>query len=405
MRRTTFLRRACAMFLAIAPFALVNAHQVRAQTKEPIIVGGTLGLTGPFAGPSAEYKFVYDYWQAEVNASGGLLGRPIKLLIYNDEGVPTTAQSLYQRLLDEDKVDLVLAPFTTFVGGAILPIVMSHKMVLFNGGFVGINLFDAAGGWMFGTYTHQEPDYTRGLFEMIDKLPASEKPSKIAILTAQNPFPIIVRDGYHGVGGALKFAEDRHMAVVMNEEYPSNTADFTGLLQRVKQSGADMLLALTTPNDGLSIVRTAYQVALKPKIICACGSEISTLPAFAKLGAAANGIISTTIASSKDNYPGYRKLAAMMRTHGYVDIPTYATVAYSILQVLEQAVRQSGTLDQAKLREYMLHHDFETANGKLHFGATGTPAYSQLNTQWQGTHNVMIWPPDRATGKVEIPIP
>ena len=393
------------MLAAVATCALVNTHEARGQTKEPIVIGGTLGLTGPFAGPSSEYKFVYDYWQTQVNAAGGLLGRSVKLLIYNDEGVPTTAQSLYQRLLDQDKVDLVLAPFTTFVGGAIVPIVMSHKMLLFNGGFVGINLFDAAGGSMFGTYTHQEPDYTRGLFEMIDKLPASEKPTKVAILTSQNPFPIIVRDGYKGVGGALNFAQARHMKIVLNEEYPPSTADFTGLLERVKQSGADMLLALTTPNDGLAIVRTAYQVGVKPKIICACGAEISTLPAFAKLGSAANGIISTTISSSKDNYPGYSKLAAMMRSHGYVDIPTYATVAYSILQVLEQAVRQSGTLDQAKLREYILHHDFETANGKLHFGPTGVPAYSQLNTQWQGTHNVMIWPPNRATGKVEIPIP
>ena len=97
----------------------------------------------------------------------------------------------------------MLAPYTTFVGGAIVPIVMSHKKVLFNGGFVGINIFKNAKGWIVGSYNYQEPDYTRGVFELIKSLPPDKRPKRAAIFTAQNPFTVVVRAGVGGVGGAL----------------------------------------------------------------------------------------------------------------------------------------------------------------------------------------------------------
>src|SRR5579875_3030371 len=75
---------------------------------QPIVIGGTLGLTGAYAGPSADYKATYDYWLQQVNSHGGLLGHPVKMIIYDDESNPATAQSLYQRLIHQDKVNLLL---------------------------------------------------------------------------------------------------------------------------------------------------------------------------------------------------------------------------------------------------------------------------------------------------------
>src|SRR5262245_15152355 len=236
-----------------------------AQQKE-IVIGGTLGLTGAYAEPSTDYKAVYDLWLERINKKGGLLGRPVKMNIYNDESTPTVAQSLYNRLLDQDKVDLVLAPYTTFVGGAIVPIVMSHKKVLFNGGFVGINIFKNNKGWIVGSYTYQEPDYTRGVFELIKSLPENQKPKRAAILTSQNPFTIVVRAGIGGVGGALNYAKDAGVSVVVDEQYPPNTTDFTALVQKAKAANADVLLILGLPNDTLQVARTAQQQGFKPAI-------------------------------------------------------------------------------------------------------------------------------------------
>src|SRR5690348_16206679 len=131
--------------LATVLFVFFSGSAGIAQNA-PVVIGGTLGLTGSFAGPSVECKAVYDYWLADVNKRGGLLGRQVKMTVYNDEGTPTIAQGLFNRLIQQDHADLLLAPFSTFVGGAIVPIVLSHKKILFNGGFVGINIFGAAKG-------------------------------------------------------------------------------------------------------------------------------------------------------------------------------------------------------------------------------------------------------------------
>ena len=118
MRKLMITRRSATRALAASVLMLGGAALPAAAQQNPIVIGGTLGLTGAFAEPSTDYKAVYDLWLEQVNKKGGILGRPVKMIIYNDESNPTVAQALYNRLLDQDKVDLVLAPYTTFVGGA-----------------------------------------------------------------------------------------------------------------------------------------------------------------------------------------------------------------------------------------------------------------------------------------------
>lgn len=373
--------------------------------QQPIVIGGTLGLTGSFAEPSADYKVVYQRWLDEVNKKGGLLGRPVKMTIYNDEGTPTVAQSLYSRLLDQDQVDLVLAPFTTFIGGAIVPIVLSHQKLLFNGGFVGINIFKNAKGSIIGSYDYQEPDYTRGLFDLIKGLPADKRPKRLAIFTAQNPFPVVVRDGVRGVGGALNFAKAAGMSVVVNEQYPPSTTDFTSLVQKAKAANTDMLLELGLPNDSLQVARTVQQQGYKPLIFCTCGSQVTTLSAWPKLGSAAEGVIGTTISWPSQGYPGLSELAAAFKARGDDTLPTYAIVGYAILQVIEQAVDGAKTLDQAKLKAYVHSHEFKTAAGNFRYQDDGTPVFSQVVLQYIKGKNEVVWPKEAQTAAPVIPMP
>lgn len=386
---------ALAAFIALA----AGASPPASAQQNPIVIGGTLGLTGAFAEPSTDYKFVYDRWVDEVNKKGGLLGRPVKMVIYNDESTPTVAQALYNRLLDQDKVDIVLAPFTTFVGGAIVPIVMSHKKLLFNGGFVGINIFKNNKGSIIGTYTYQEPDYTRGLFEMIASLPAEQRPKRLAIFTAQNPFPVIVRAGVGGVGGALNFAKAAGINVVLDEQYPPNTTDFTGLVQKAKAANADMVLALSLPNDTLNIARTMHQQNYKPPVFCTCGSQMTTLSAWPKLGAAAEGAFGQTISWPTQGFQGLAELAQVFKTRGYDTLPSYAIVGYSILQVIEQAIAGAKTLDQEKLKAYIHSNEFKTAAGNIRFQDDGTPVYSQIFIQFINGKNQVVWPKQYQTAQ------
>lgn len=389
---------------AAMTIALSAVDKASAQQK-PIVIGGTLGLTGAFAEPSTDYKVVYDRWLEQVNKKGGLLGRPVKMAIYNDESTPTVAQSLYSRLLDQDQVDLVLAPYTTFIGGAIVPIVLSHQKLLFNGGFVGINIFKHAKGSIIGSYTYQEPDYTRGLFELIKGLAADTRPKRVAIFTAQNPFPVVVRDGVGGAGGALSFAKAAGMSVVLNEQYPPNTTDFTSLVQKAKAAKADMLLELGLPNDSLQVARAVQQQGYKPLIFCTCGSQVTTLSAWPKLGSAAEGVFGTTVSWPSQPYQGLAELADAFKARGHDTLPTYAIVGYAILQVLEQAVEGAKTLDQDKLKAYIHSHEFKTVAGNFQYQEDGTPVFSQVVLQYIKGKNEVAWPKEAQTATPIIPMP
>lgn len=391
MKSNIMSRRAlgAATLLAAAAFL---AGPAAAQTKDPIVIGGTLGLTGAYAEPSTDYKAVYDLWLEKVNKKGGLLGRPVKMIIYNDESTPTVAQSLYNRLLDQDKVDLVLAPYTTFVGGAVVPIVRSHNKVLFNGGFVGINIFNNAKGWIVGSYNYQEPDYTRGVFELIKSLPENERPKRAAIFTSQNPFTLVVRTGVDGKGGALNFAKEAGVEVVVDEQYPPNTTDFTGLVQKARAANADIILALSLPNDALQIARTVQQQGLKPAVFCTCGSQVTTLKGWAALGDAAERGFGTTIAWPTQPFAGIAELGEIFKKRGYATLPTYAIGGTAILEVLEQAVEGAKTLDQEKLKDYIQKTTFKTVGGDFKYQENGTPEYSQIILQYQKGKNEVVWP-------------
>lgn len=392
-------RAACWSLLALAAVAMPSF----AQDKKPVVIGGTLGLTGILSEASNDYKAVYDRWLEQVNKKGGLLGRPVKMVIYNDESTPTVAQSLYNRLLDQDGADLVLAPFSTFVGGAIVPIVQSHKKVLFNGGFVGLKIFKNANGYIIGTYTYQEPDYTRGLFALIKSLPQDQRPKRIAIFTLQNPFTLVVRDGYEGVGGALNFAKEAGIPVVVNEQYPPNTTDFNPLVQKAKTANADLVLQLGLLNDTLQVARTIQQQGYKPSMFCTCGSQVTTIAAWPKLESAAEGAFGSIPSWPTQNYPGLADLAAFFKARGQNTVPTYAIVAYAILQVIEQAVEGAKTLDQEKLKDYIHTHEFHTAAGNIKYQADGTPVYSQIVLQFMNGKNEVVWPEKERTAAPVIP--
>jgi branched-chain amino acid transport system substrate-binding protein len=377
---------------------------VQAADEKPVVVGGTLGLTGAFAGPSAEYKAVYDRWLDQVNKAGGLLGRPVKMTIYNDESTPTIAQSLYNRLIDQEHADLLLAPYTTVVGGAIVPIAMSHHMMLFNGGFVGINIFDNAKGWIVGTYTYQEPDYPRGIFELIKTLPEAQRPKRVAILTAQNPFTIVAREGFQGQGGALNFAKAAGMSVVVDEQYPPNTTDFTGLIQKAKAGNADLLIELGLPNDELQVARTVKQQDYKPAIFCICGSQMTTLPAWPKLGDAGEGVMGTTISWPNQPFPGLADLAAFFKARGYDALPSYGVVSQAILEVMTQAVNGAKTLDQEKLKTYIQSNTFHTVAGDIKYQPNGTPIYREVILQFLHGKNEVVWPAEYKTAVPIVPM-
>jgi branched-chain amino acid transport system substrate-binding protein len=374
-----------------------------APAGEPIRIGGTLGLTGPFAEPSAGYHAAYQFWAATINRSGGLLGRPVELVIYDDVSTPDTARSLYQRLVDQDDVDLLVAPYSTVIGEAVLPVAERNRMVLFNGGFVGVDLFRTS-DWMVGTLTSQEPDHTRGVFGMIDALPAARRPQRIGIATARNPFTLAIRDGADGTGGVRGFARRRGIDVVVDEEYVPGAADLGDIIAQAQTRDVDLFFALALPSDGAVLARAASSVGFAPDIYCACGAHVVGLPSWTQLGPAGDGIMSTAMAWHSDDYPALDDLYDHARWElGYPELSVELTSGFATMQVVQQAVEGVGEIDQVALRAYATGRSIDTVVGPLSFDEHGIPGYASIVVQDVGDHHEVVWPPERATAEPSIP--
>lgn len=371
---------------------------------EPIVVGGTLGLSGAYAESSAAYRAAYQYWVDNVNSEGGLLGREVELVIYDDESDPTTAQQLYQQLINEDGADLLLAPYSTQVGGAIVPITERAGKVLWNGGFVSQELH-ARNDLIVATYPYQEPQYSKPLFDYFQTLPADERPESLALVTAQNPFTLVARSGYDGTGGVLNYAEQAGIEVVFDERYDQNATDVTGLIQNAKAANPDVFIALSLPNDAALIARTVHQQNFRPDYYCTCGSQVTTLPTWPDLGEAGNNVMSTTTAWPTQDNPGLAELAEHLQAElDYQEMPAYGAVALAILQVMQQAVEGAGTLDQQEIRQSMAGETFDTAVGQVQYNPDGTVKFGALLVQFQDDHNEVIWPEEDATGQARVPL-
>jgi branched-chain amino acid transport system substrate-binding protein len=259
----------------------------------------------------------------------------------------------------------------------------------------------------FGSQPAEIELIASGFLKLIDSLPEDERPQRVGVLTEQNPFPLIVRDGLEGEAGVIGYAEERGMEVVFNEEYTADTTDFSSLIERARAADVEAFFAASLPVPGGLIARTIYDVGFEPMIYCACGSQITSLPYWPDLGPAGEGVMSTHMALPSDDYPGLVDLYEHLRDElGAEELSTYGPVAMAILQVLEQAVEATGSLDQNELYEYVTTTgEFETVNGPMRYNEHGIPDYNAVGVQVLDGTNVIVWPPERATGEAVIPIP
>lgn len=373
---------------------------------EPIVIGGTLGLTGAFSAASQGYEVAYNYWADEINAKGGLLGRPVEFKIFDDESTPATAAQLYQQLINEDGADLLIAPYTTGVGGAIVPITERAGKVVFNPGFLGQEI-QSNSKLLVSAWPYQEPQAADPFLDFLASLPQAERGSTIAITTGQHPFLLAAKNGVGDAEGVVAKAEAAGYEVVLNEEYAMTTTDFTGLAQKVKDSGADVFIALALVNDGVAIAQAVNNAGYAPDWYCSCGTQVTTQTVWPDLGAAGENVFATANVWVTQDYPGLTDtLDGMAEAFGTTPelIPGYAPVAYAALQVLQQAVDATQSLDDQTLRDYIAANSFDTIIGTFSYNEDGTiKGIAPVLLQYQADGNQVIWPADIATAEAVTP--
>ncbi len=365
---------------------------------KPIIIGATLSLTGKYGRTGEWYKMGYELWVDQINKKGGLLGRPVKLIIYDDQSDPTTAANLYEKLITVDKADLLLGPYSSAIVFAASSVTEKYHKVMVEGGGNALKIFSRGYRYIFLTLPGLAENITKGLFDFIASLPPDERPKTIAIINANDLFPKAI------ASGAINYAKKLGLEIVLHEEYPKEAKDLTPLLTKVKELNPDVLVGGTYFPDAVLIVKTLKQLNWRPKIVFLTVGP--AMPEFWEtLGQDANGIMGESWWEPTAPWKGVKEFVQAFREKYGKDPDYHAACAYAACQVIEAAVKAVGSLDQDKIAEWIRTHTIETIVGPLKYTEAGYPTLGPLLIQWQNGTRVIIMPKDAATGEAIYPLP
>jgi branched-chain amino acid transport system substrate-binding protein len=374
--------RACA---ALAVCALAFAGAAWAQSGEPIKIGFSMALTGGLAPNGKSALLAQKIWEEDINGKGGLLGRPVKLIYYDDKSSPAEVPSIYTKLLDIDKVDLIIGPYATAIIAPAMPIVIQRKKT-----FIGLLGLAVNSEFNYPNYfvmipsgPDAKPAFTKGFFDIA--LAQNPKPQTVAIVAADQEFSRNAADG------ARENAQKAKLKIVYDKTYPPSTTDFAPIVRAIQATNPDILNINSYPPDSVGMVRAINEIGFKPKMI---GGGMVGLQATAiktQLGPLLNGFTNYDfwLPVPKMQFPGVADLISRYQARagaeGVDPLGYYmAPWGYAQLQVLQQAVEGTKSLDDAKLGDYIRANTFKTVVGDVKFGAKGEWAESRvLQVQFQ----------------------
>ncbi len=370
--------------LALAAFAFTAATVPAARAAEPVKIGFSMALTGGLAAAGKAALIAMEIWKDDINAKGGLLGRPVEFVYYDDHTNPADVPGIYTKLLNVDKVDLVVSGYGTNLIAPAMPIIMRKNLV-----FMGLFGLAANEQFKYKNYFQIMPagpepklDWSRGFFEL-----AKEKGLKtVAIAGADAEFARNATDG------AKANAEKLGFKIVYHKSYPPSTTDYTPIMRAIMATNPDVVYVGSYPPDSAGMVRAANELGLKAKMFGGGMVGLQYAGLETKLGPTLNGIVNYDfwVPAPTLKFPGIeeflKKYQAKARDAGVDPLGYYLPpFAYAYLQVLGDAVNKVGSLDQKKISDYIRDNEHNTVVGKVKFGPNGEWATSRaLMVQFQG---------------------
>ncbi len=399
---------AVAAFVWIAP--------VRAQA--PITVGFGMALTGGLAPIGKAALLAMQIWEADVNAKGGLLGRPVKLIYYDDQSNPATIPGLYTKLLDVDKVDLIISGYATNMIAPAMPIIMQHNRTFLSLFGLAVNSeFKYPKYFSFTPTGGPEPKQSFAAGFFATAMAQDPKPQTLAMVGADAEFP------HNAMDGARVLAKQAGLKIVYDKTYPPSTTDYTPIVRAIQATNPDLVLVCSYPPDSVGMVRAAHEVGLKTRLFGGGMVGLQSTAIKVQLGPLLNGIVDYDFwlpwsrVSSEESKEFLKKYQAQAPAAGVDPLGYYLPpFAYSYLQVLQQAVDGAKSLDQDKLADYLRTHTFNTIVGDVKFGSNGEWAEPRVvEVQFRNVKandleqfrdpntEVILWPPALKTGEVMYP--
>jgi branched-chain amino acid transport system substrate-binding protein len=389
------MRAGLAALATLLVLALASGRADDRPNKE-VLVGGAISQTGRFAEPAGRQANAIKMWVEEVNGQGGLLGRKINLVLLDDKSDTQTAVKLYEKLITEDKVDLLLAPYSSAITEAVANINERYKMPFVAYGAASSPIWEKGRKYIFNIAAIAE-DYQKGSLHLAKQIGVN----RIAIIGEDSLFP-----RQSGIG-AKQWADKLGIQVVLQENYPQKQTDFTALLQKIKASGAEAIMSNSYFADAAAQLRQMRELNLNFKLF---SSTVGPgLPNFAEqLGSTAEYVLGF---SQWEPIPDVLKLPGMKEfiaeyQRRYREEPNYhAGGAYGALQVTEAALKKAGSFDNEKLRDALASIEVMTVYGRYKVNAKGMNEHEGLTFQILDGKRRVVYPEKWAEAKAKLPMP
>jgi branched-chain amino acid transport system substrate-binding protein len=399
----------------VSAVALV-AGSAQSFAADPLRIGLSISLTGPTAPAGKQVLAGLEIWREDINEKGGLLGRPVQFVYYDDQGNPANGPGIYEKLMGVDKVDLIIGPYSTQVIAATLPTIMQKNRTT-----IGIFGLGSNNAFHYGRYfsmNSQGPspaNYSKCVFDMAAA--QTPKPARVALVGAD------IEYSRHALDGARENAKAAGMDIVLERTYPLSTTDFTPIVRALQAANPDIVFAATLPVDTAGIIQAAKEIKFKPKLIGGAMLGLLVTGLKQKLGPAINGYISNEfyIPAPSLQFDGTARMMAeyQKRAAGLGTDPlgfTYPPYAYAAGQILAEAVTATKSLNDDALAAYMSKTTFNTVIGPIKFGRDGewtTPRI--ICVQFQGIsgsdldqfqdwkRQVVVYPKEYKSGDLVYP--
>jgi branched-chain amino acid transport system substrate-binding protein len=410
-------RLSLAAVFGLAVGIVAVAWPAAPRAADPIKIGFSMSETGGLASGGKPALLAMEMWRDDINAKGGLLGRQVEFIHYDDQSTPANVPAIYTKLIDVDKVDLVVSAYATGQIAPAMPIVMQHNMVF-------MALFGTAVNDKFsydkyfqilpnGKDTAIAPSY--GFFQVAMSM--NPKPKTVALISADAEFAQNV------ITGARRVVKDLGLEVVYDRSYPPSTVDYAPIVRAVQATNPDIVYVASYPPDSVGIVRAVSEIGLKTKIFGGGMIGIAFTPIKQQLGPLLNGIVAYDVYVPEPTmkFPGTEdfltRYQAKAADQGIDPLGYYLPpFAYSEMQILGDAITKVGSLDQAKLATYIHATTFHTVVGDVKFAENGEWEKGRvLFVQYQGVKGtdldqfrkagtqVILYPPEFKSGTFRYP--
>ncbi|HTB03936.1 MAG TPA: amino acid ABC transporter substrate-binding protein [Bradyrhizobium sp.] len=382
------------LLLAAATALAALTLPLAAHAADPVRIGVALSQTGNLADSAAPYFRGLDLWREQANARGGLAGRPVEFVVYDDRSDPATAARLYEKLITGDKVDFVISSLGSATAATGSAVAEKHKMLMINGGGAAEAIQQRGFKYVFQTAARIS-SYADGVIPMVEKYHVKSIALVSRDYAAARDISKAIKESLNG----------RDVKVVMDEYFPAGTADFSSQIAKGQQLQPDLWIGLLYPSEAIETVRQFHSMNYMPKLFIANG--VSQQDFIAAAGQDAEYALGMSLYEPSLPSEGNKEFVKTYREKYNGDPGYYAAFGFVAGTVLEAAVKQAGSIDIEKVRDVLTTLKMGTVMGKhevdpatyMQIGVRG------LLVQIQNGKREVIWPEEFKTAEPKLPIP